>query len=535
MKRIITILSLFLAISTYSQITYLPMPEGYGYWASYGTIWVPGGSQIGFQEGNYLYGVTSKLVEGSTTQYEGFIFKYDTANNTTTIFSGQVLPVYSYLVPCNFTNFNNHLYFNHQQNLYRIDLSSGVVSQLLTASYNYIIKNNKLYSFGGSNATGSTPGSIQLKVLDFSTNIVTTPYYVDTISGLTYEYYFSSYALSGDMVYFYGFNYSTTGGFRRYKLFKMDNMGNLFIVHDYNNASNGSNESPINDDYNYHKRTLPILNNQLLVYKNSNPTGIEKFDISTNVYTPSAYSGNFGINNQTFIADGWLYFKDSNGIVHKTNGLDFSETSLPSFFSGNGSGGEAYEPVVLYNNSYYGQNSVMYKSDLTAAGTYSISSTHSFYFGKVFNDKLIFLNSSSNTLTSYDGNNFTSLVALNFSLANNNRKVNIIGNNLYVNGYKHNLNLGYYDCGIYKIDLSTLGITENEPQTITFYPNPIVSNITFSRLIAHLEVFDVSGKKVKMFVDPHTTFNLSDLQKGIYFLKGKTNEEIIFNEKVIKN
>ena len=87
---------------------------------------------------------------------------------------------------------------------------------------------------------------------------------------------------------------------------------------------------------------------------------------------------------------------------------------------------------------------------------------------------------------------------------------------------------------LYKLDISNLlneSFIENKP---TFYPNPTTSQINFSEEISELEVYDVTGKKVKSFENANTTFNVEDLEKGIYFLKGKTSEQNIFTEKLVK-
>jgi hypothetical protein len=69
----------------------------------------------------------------------------------------------------------------------------------------------------------------------------------------------------------------------------------------------------------------------------------------------------------------------------------------------------------------------------------------------------------------------------------------------------------------------------------TFSPNPTTSQITFSQEITNLEIFDIAGKKVKTFESTNITFDVSALEEGIYLLKGKTNDGIIINEKLIKN
>ena len=87
---------------------------------------------------------------------------------------------------------------------------------------------------------------------------------------------------------------------------------------------------------------------------------------------------------------------------------------------------------------------------------------------------------------------------------------------------------------LYKLDISNLlneSFIENKP---TFYPNPTTSQINFSEEISELEVYDVTGKKVKSFENANTTFNIDSLENGIYVLKGKTSSQNIFTEKLVK-
>jgi hypothetical protein len=69
---------------------------------------------------------------------------------------------------------------------------------------------------------------------------------------------------------------------------------------------------------------------------------------------------------------------------------------------------------------------------------------------------------------------------------------------------------------------------------LKFYPNPTKSLINFSDDINNLDVFDSTGKKVKWFQNPNTTFDVSNLEKGIYILKGKTVDGNSIYEKLIK-
>lgn len=84
------------------------------------------------------------------------------------------------------------------------------------------------------------------------------------------------------------------------------------------------------------------------------------------------------------------------------------------------------------------------------------------------------------------------------------------------------------------INCPSLSNQSHAIQKPTFSPNPTNSQITFSQEIFNLEVFDITGKKVKSFQNTNTSFDVAGLEKGIYFLKGKTVEGNEFNEKLIK-
>lgn len=83
------------------------------------------------------------------------------------------------------------------------------------------------------------------------------------------------------------------------------------------------------------------------------------------------------------------------------------------------------------------------------------------------------------------------------------------------------------------ITLSTK-TNEIDSKKIAIYPNPTNATITVSEYINNLEVFDIAGKKVKAFPTPSTSFDVSNLKKGVYFLKGKTQEGKSINEKLVK-
>jgi hypothetical protein len=88
---------------------------------------------------------------------------------------------------------------------------------------------------------------------------------------------------------------------------------------------------------------------------------------------------------------------------------------------------------------------------------------------------------------------------------------------------------------IYKADLNTLGVSSNVIESISLFPNPVQDIITFSEAIKGLDVYDLSGKKVKSFDKNSTFFEVNGLQKGTYVLKGKSEKNILFTKKILKN
>lgn len=80
-----------------------------------------------------------------------------------------------------------------------------------------------------------------------------------------------------------------------------------------------------------------------------------------------------------------------------------------------------------------------------------------------------------------------------------------------------------------------LGTQENKLTELKIFPNPTNSSVNFSEEIKDLELFDFTGKKIKSYSSPISKIDISQLENGVYFLKGKTTLEHIFNQKLIKN
>ena len=80
------------------------------------------------------------------------------------------------------------------------------------------------------------------------------------------------------------------------------------------------------------------------------------------------------------------------------------------------------------------------------------------------------------------------------------------------------------------IDESSL--LEAETESISFFPNPTKSEITFSQTIEKVEVIDLTGKTILTFSNAKT-INIESLPAGAYYLR-LTNEEKTSLQKVIK-
>ena len=80
------------------------------------------------------------------------------------------------------------------------------------------------------------------------------------------------------------------------------------------------------------------------------------------------------------------------------------------------------------------------------------------------------------------------------------------------------------------IDESSL--LEAEAESISFFPNPTKSEITFSQAIEKVEVIDLTGKTIFTFTNAKT-INIESLPAGAYYLR-LTNEAKTSLQKVIK-
>ena len=83
-----------------------------------------------------------------------------------------------------------------------------------------------------------------------------------------------------------------------------------------------------------------------------------------------------------------------------------------------------------------------------------------------------------------------------------------------------------------RIEEDCSGIEQAETESISFFPNPTKSEITFSQAIEKVEVIELSGKAILTFSNAKT-INIESLPAGAYYLR-LTNEEKTSLQKVIK-
>lgn len=165
----------------------------------------------------------------------------------------------------------------------------------------------------------------------------------------------------------------------------------------------------------------------------------------------------------------------------------------------------------------------------------------------IHNDLLLYTSVEYNGIVEYgrvksielNNNQNTSVVSDPFVYASNEVLPNamvIHNNEMFVSAYTYNFNTDDENELLFTLDISTLSTREiNQPNlNISFYPNPAEFQIEFNREIEELSVFDITGKQVAFFDEKAARFDVSQLSKGIYILKGRTLENHFFQKKMVK-
>ena len=214
-----------------------------------------------------------------------------------------------------------------------------------------------------------------------------------------------------------------------------------------------------------------------LYYMSSNESVVQYKDIN-----PGAASSN---PSDLFVFKGKLYFSADNG----TNG----------------------EELWRADGSIFGIG--LFK-DINTSGNSSPK------FPIVYNDKMYFVADDGATgreLWATDGTSAGTTLVADINSTGSSEPISfVVANELLFfhadNGFKRRLWM-YQDPV-----LSTKNFDKNNVQ---LYPNPIKNSFKLNHIndIKSLSIFDITGKKVKIFDTNQIEYNISELSKGIYFLE----------------
>jgi len=96
--------------------------------------------------------------------------------------------------------------------------------------------------------------------------------------------------------------------------------------------------------------------------------------------------------------------------------------------------------------------------------------------------------------------------------------------------------------GLYEInaECSFLNVSDsNRNEKVNTAPNPAQEYIEYINLknikVLSTEIYDESGRLVKIFKEQQSKMYIGDLKKGIYIIKAKTSNHITLTDKLIKN
>ncbi len=566
-KTLQTIFFLLIVNFGYSQTTYIPMPPGYGIDFVSGTSELNNASLPLFQFGNYLYCKTRI----STNLQEGKIFKVNMDNNQVIeLTSNAPNPSYPEFYPLwwdygmsqvrNVREINGEIYFNGwQTSVYKINTSNNTVSHLTNVQYNFEVLNNCLIPIGGDNGSSHITNLDNLSVYHFPSI---------TIDNSEYNIRFENSLNAGNSLYAVGvLNGSGILGGRK-KLFKIENSSypnlNFTVLYDFNQ------EIGYLEGFAENKGFEPFLLNNRIIWKrqyvntttNQYEYCLASYDVSSNSFISNLYKPDNTGDFQYFVFNNNLYIKNSQGQFYITNGIYTPIlTSIPEFYKYGSNfsfsidypypGYSAGGPIVAYNGFLFGKNNgntsadprQIWKTDGTMAGTQLIYDGLDLFSAKVYNGNLYAYGYYTSEVNGwyhpkiFKFNNTSNAFEVIWSFPDSG--YGTFSSHLFFNNENVFFSGGNGTTmqeGLYKLDLSTLSIKQNTLQSkTTFSPNPTASNITFAQEIKTLEIFDITGKKVKSFENTNTVFDVADLEKGIYLLKGKTVEDYNINEKLIKN
>ncbi len=97
-----------------------------------------------------------------------------------------------------------------------------------------------------------------------------------------------------------------------------------------------------------------------------------------------------------------------------------------------------------------------------------------------------------------------------------------------------NYNFSYNAMTNYYEFATTLGVPDNNLESIKLYPIPALRNLNISQALHQVEIFDVLGVKVLEITDPTNHVNIENFPSGVYLLKGLDADRQTIVTKFIK-
>ncbi len=291
---------------------------------------------------------------------------------------------------------------------------------------------------------------------------------------------------------------------------------------------------------------------------------------SSNIPTPRAGAATVLFQNEIFVIGGETTFGSATGnngqrdIVEAFNPVTGTWTTkdnltqyihgIQAIVSGGGihvisgsSGGTS-----IKNMEYFGVNNPTGSPNVNSTFA-SDETTKTFQYGASYgtvNIPIRLSNSTGTTGTYIDnitisGANFTLNAAYSNLLLGANQDIIIeaVLNDTSQNMSTGNVQVTYNNSSTLNIALEgtlnpTLSVTNpDDLKTLKVYPNPTKSTFQLNTKSTQLNVFDITGKSIKVFhgdFSKEHPFNISNLSKGIYFIQVKNASQVSQTIKIIK-
>lgn len=319
-------------------------------------------------------------------------------------------------------------------------------------------------------------------------------------------------------------------------------------------GNNGEFKIPFNGTNGFRYQNTVVLPDHSILLA----TGAQFIKLSSNGIIDTSYGANGSINQPN---SGNIQLSNSHILAFYDTKIDkISTTATPvSTFGTNGTftypdSGSYYSKQASDNsihtldldgNSFYKINSAGSTSSLMSLT--DDNNTLDFYSNfDITGNKLYFVGTASTDkpfIVSYDTSG--SLIPLNAqnsyketALAQGNYTSVLAKDNvIYVGGDKKDLstNTWYYVVAKYNVSASSLSVNEVHSENSISFENPAGSNLVYTtkEKIRKIELYSADGKLLKTITENNS--NISDLTKGVYFLKTELDHGTIITKKLIKN